>query len=97
MISLEYSRNLGLTWHLIRYYNLNPNDEYLIHEDLIDEMKYEFILIRLVFLSNSSKCITLEQVSNILRNIEERFFFRLDNCRWKQYRWRSDLREVQSI
>lgn len=71
LISLEYSRNLGLTWQLFRYYNLHPNDEYLIHEDLIDEMKYDFILIRLVFLSNSSKCIKLEQVWNILKNFQE--------------------------
>jgi hypothetical protein len=63
ILSLEYSRNLGLSWQLFKYYTLNINQFYIIHEDLIDEIKYDYILIRFVFLSNISKCLKLEQVS----------------------------------
>jgi hypothetical protein len=62
IISLEYSRNLGLNWQLIKYYIFNINQSYIIHEDILDEMKYDYILIRFVFLSNISKCLQLEQV-----------------------------------
>lgn len=37
-------------------------------------MKYDFILIRLVFLSNSSKCIQLKEVWNHVNKIEEYLF-----------------------
>jgi hypothetical protein len=62
IISLEYSRNLGLSWQLIKYYIFNINQSYIIHEDLLDEMRYDYVLIRFVFLSNISKCFKLEQV-----------------------------------
>jgi hypothetical protein len=63
IISLEYSRNLGLSWQLFKYYTLNINQSYIIHEDLIDEIKYDYAIIRFVFLSNISKCLKFEQVS----------------------------------
>jgi hypothetical protein len=62
IISLEYSRNLGLSWQLLKYYILNINQLYIIHEDLLDEMKYDYVLIRFIFLSNISECLQLEQV-----------------------------------
>jgi len=67
IISLEYSRNMGLTWQLVKYYIFNTNQSYIIHEDLLDEMKYDYVLIRLVFLSNNRECLKLEQVG--YRNI----------------------------
>ncbi len=62
IISLEYSRNMGLTWQLVKYYIFNMNQSYIIHEDLLDEMKYDYVLIRFVFLSNNRECLKLEQV-----------------------------------
>lgn len=67
IISLEYSRNLGLSWQLFKYIILNTNQSYIVHEDMLDEMRYDHILIRFVFLTNNSKCLKLEQV------IEESF------------------------
>ncbi|CAF2836302.1 unnamed protein product [Rotaria sp. Silwood2] len=62
IISLEYSRNMGLSWQLFKYIILNVNQSYIIHEDLLDEMRYDYVLIRFVFLSNISKCLKLEEI-----------------------------------
>lgn len=61
-VSLEYSRNMGLSWQLFKYLILNSNQTYIIHEDLLDEMRYDYVLIRIVFLSNTPKCLQLEHV-----------------------------------
>ncbi|CAF0744576.1 unnamed protein product [Adineta steineri] len=58
IISLEYSRNMGLSWQLFKYYILNKNQSYKFHEDFIDEMKYDYIIIRFV----SSTCLKIEQI-----------------------------------
>lgn len=62
IISLEYSRNMGLSWQLLKYYIFNINQSYIRHEDLLDEMKYDYVLIRFVLLSNNPKCLSLEHV-----------------------------------
>ena len=62
IISLEYSRNMGLSWQFFKYFILNINQSYIIHEDLLDEMKYDYVLIRFNFLSNIPKCFKFEQV-----------------------------------
>ena len=69
IISLEYSRNMGLSWQLWKYFILNLNQSYIIHEDLLDDMRYDYVLIRFVFLSNIPKCLKLEQVGNKIFDI----------------------------
>jgi hypothetical protein len=61
IISLEYSRNMGLSWQLLKYFILNTYQSYIVHEDLLDEMRYDYVLIRLVFIT---KCSKIEQVKN---------------------------------
>ncbi|CAF1574185.1 unnamed protein product [Rotaria magnacalcarata] len=61
-ISLEYSRNMGLSWQLLKYVILNTNQSNIVHEDLLDEMRFDYVLIRFVFLSNNSSCLKLEQI-----------------------------------
>ena len=76
IISLEYSRNFGLSWQLIQFYLLNVNQMYIIHEDFFDEIRYDHILIRLVFQTNLSKCVKLEQVNiKIFLNQSIKIFF----------------------
>ena len=67
IISSEYSRNMGLTWRLFKYFILNKKQSYIIHEDLLDDMRYDYVLIRWIFRSNISKCLKLEQVRKIRR------------------------------
>ncbi|CAF3387291.1 unnamed protein product [Rotaria sp. Silwood1] len=62
IISLEYSRNMGLSWQLFKYIVLSVNQSYIIHEDLLDEMRYDYVHIRFIFLSNISNCLKLEQI-----------------------------------
>ena len=62
ILSLEYSRNMGLSWQLFKHYILPINDSYILHEDFHDDMKYDSVLIRLVILSNMSECVHIEHI-----------------------------------
>ena len=62
-LSLEYSRNMGLTWQLFRYLTLNLNQSSIVHEDLLDDMNHDGIQIRFVFPTAIPKCWKLEQVT----------------------------------
>ncbi|CAF0939143.1 unnamed protein product [Adineta ricciae] len=63
ILSLEYSRNMGLSWQLFKHYILPINDSYILHEDFHDDMKYDSVLIRLVILSSMSECVHIEHIA----------------------------------
>lgn len=65
-LSIEYSRNLGLTWQLFHYYVFAINESTLIHRDLFDEMHEDAMLIRFVFLDSLPSCWALEQVKPLV-------------------------------
>lgn len=97
-LSLEYSRNIGLTWQLFRYLTLNFNQSSIVHEDLLNEMMHDDIQIRFVLLTAVPKCWKLDQVTET-KDLKPviRFDLSIDYCHGFQSSTWSDLCKIWTI